>query len=47
MVRPMASDDTRITLDPRVLAGKAVIRGTRFAVEFGVSAMTNNLEPGA
>jgi uncharacterized protein (DUF433 family) len=29
----------RITLDPKVLAGKPVIRGTRLSVEFIISLM--------
>lgn len=31
----------RITLDPKVLVGKPVIRGTRFAVEFIVDLLAN------
>lgn len=32
-------DHSRITLDPAVLAGKPVIRGTRIAVEFVIELM--------
>ena len=30
----MNNEPARITLDPKVLAGKPVIRGTRLSVEF-------------
>jgi uncharacterized protein (DUF433 family) len=30
----METQEARITLDPKVLAGKPVIRGTRLSVEF-------------
>lgn len=35
----MAPDHPRITLDPTVLAGKLVIRGTRIAVEFVIGLL--------
>jgi uncharacterized protein (DUF433 family) len=33
------SASSRITLDPKVLAGKPVIRGTRLSVEFVIGLM--------
>jgi len=35
----MATDHPRVTLDPAVLAGKPVIRGTRLSVEFVIGLM--------
>jgi uncharacterized protein (DUF433 family) len=35
----MIDDQTRITLDPAVLAGKPVVRGTRLSVEFVIGLM--------
>jgi uncharacterized protein (DUF433 family) len=35
----MTTDHPRITLDPAVLAGKPVIRGTRLSVEFVIGLM--------
>lgn len=35
----MATDHPRIALDPEVLAGKPVIRGTRLAVEFVIGLL--------
>lgn len=35
------SDQSRITLDPAVLAGKPIIRGTRLSVEFVVGLMAD------
>jgi uncharacterized protein (DUF433 family) len=32
-------EPSRVALDPKVLAGKPVIRGTRFAVEFVIGLM--------
>jgi len=32
-------ESSRITLDPKVLAGKPVIRGTRLSVEFVIGLM--------
>jgi uncharacterized protein (DUF433 family) len=37
----MSSEQPRITLDPNVLAGKPVIRGTRLSVEFVVGLMAD------
>ena len=34
-------DDARIVLDPTVLAGKPVIRGTRLSVEFIIGLMAD------
>ena len=34
-------DQTRITLDPDVLAGKPVVRGTRLWVEFIIGLMAD------
>jgi uncharacterized protein (DUF433 family) len=34
--------EERITLDPKVLVGKPVIRGTRLAVEFIMELLANN-----
>jgi uncharacterized protein (DUF433 family) len=34
--------EERITLDPKVLVGKPVIRGTRLAVEFIMDLLANN-----
>jgi len=36
----------RITLDPKVLAGKPVIRGTRLAVEFIIGLMADGWSEG-
>jgi uncharacterized protein (DUF433 family) len=33
----MSTESPRITLDPKVLAGKPVIRGTRLSVEFVIA----------
>lgn len=35
----MTANHPRIVLDPRVLAGKAVVRGTRLSVEFIIGLM--------
>jgi uncharacterized protein (DUF433 family) len=35
----MTTEHPRITLDPTVLAGKPVIRGTRLSVEFVIGLM--------
>jgi uncharacterized protein (DUF433 family) len=35
------ADDPRIALDPEVLAGKPVIRGTRLSVEFVIGLMAD------
>jgi uncharacterized protein (DUF433 family) len=35
----MATEQPRITLDPKILAGKPVIRGTRLSVEFVIGLM--------
>jgi len=37
----MVVEHTRITLDPGVLAGKPIIRGTRIAVEFVIGLMAD------
>jgi uncharacterized protein (DUF433 family) len=37
----MMAEHTRITLDPTVLAGKPVIRGTRISVEFVIGLMAD------
>jgi uncharacterized protein (DUF433 family) len=37
----MISEHPRIVLDPKVLAGKPVIRGTRLAVEFIIGLMAD------
>ena len=33
------ADEPRITLDPQILAGKPIIRGTRLSVEFVVGLL--------
>ena len=35
----MTSEPSRIALDPKVLAGKPVVRGTRLSVEFIIGLM--------
>jgi len=35
------TDSTRIVLDPAVLSGKPVIRGTRLSVEFVIGLMAD------
>ncbi|WP_159726635.1 DUF433 domain-containing protein [Methylosinus sp. Ce-a6] len=35
------TDDARIILDPAVLAGKPVVRGTRLSVEFIIGLMAD------
>ncbi len=35
----MITEPLRITLDPKVLAGKPVVRGTRLSVEFVIGLM--------
>ena len=35
----MIAEPPRITLDPKVLAGKPVVRGTRLSVEFVIGLM--------
>jgi uncharacterized protein (DUF433 family) len=35
----VTNDPLRITLDPKLLAGKPVIRGTRLSVEFVIGLM--------
>ena len=37
----MATADQRIVLDPAVLAGKPVVRGTRLSVEFIIGLMAD------
>jgi uncharacterized protein (DUF433 family) len=37
----MTTEHPRIALDPKVLAGKPVIRGTRLAVEFIIGLMAD------
>jgi len=37
----MTAEQPRITLDPKVLAGKPVIRGTRLSVEFVIGLMAD------
>ncbi len=37
----MAAEQARITLDPSVLAGKPVIRGTRISVEFVIGLLAD------
>jgi uncharacterized protein (DUF433 family) len=37
----MTGEQPRITLDPRILAGKPVIRGTRLSVEFVIGLMAD------
>jgi uncharacterized protein (DUF433 family) len=37
----MTTEYPRITLDPKVLAGKPVIRGTRLSVEFIIGLMAD------
>jgi uncharacterized protein (DUF433 family) len=37
----MTAENPRITLDPKVLAGKPVIRGTRLSVEFVIGLMAD------
>jgi uncharacterized protein (DUF433 family) len=37
--RPVITEPARITLDPKVLAGKPVVRGTRLSVEFVIGLM--------
>ena len=37
----MTTEHPRIVLDPRVLAGKPVIRGTRLSVEFIIGLMAD------
>lgn len=42
----MTNDHPRIALDPDVLAGKPVIRGTRIAVEFVIGLMAEGWSEG-
>jgi uncharacterized protein (DUF433 family) len=37
----MTTEQQRITLDPAVLAGKPVVRGTRLTVEFVIGLMAD------
>ena len=37
----MSTESPRIALDPKVLAGKPVIRGTRLSVEFVIGLMAD------
>jgi len=37
----MTAEQPRIALDPKVLAGKPVIRGTRLSVEFVIGLMAD------
>jgi uncharacterized protein (DUF433 family) len=37
----MAAEQARVTLDPSVLAGKPVIRGTRLSVEFVIGLLAD------
>jgi uncharacterized protein (DUF433 family) len=37
----MAADQARTTLDPNVLAGKPVMRGTRLSVEFVIGLLAD------
>ena len=39
--RTIQVQQSRITLDPQVLAGKPVMRGTRIAVEFVIGRMAD------
>jgi uncharacterized protein (DUF433 family) len=39
--RKTDDQSSRIALDPKVLAGKPVIRGTRLSVEFVIGLMAN------
>ena len=39
--RHITTEHPRITLDPKVLAGKPVIRGTRLSVEFIIGLMAD------
>jgi uncharacterized protein (DUF433 family) len=39
VAEPVTIDTSRITLDPKVLAGKPVVRGTRLSVEFVIGLM--------
>jgi uncharacterized protein (DUF433 family) len=38
----MMTEHPRITLDPQVLAGKPIIRGTRLSVEFVIGLMVDD-----
>ena len=38
---PIATERSRIVLDPKVLVGKPVIRGTRISVEFVIGLMAD------
>ena len=40
----MSTEPPRITLDPKVLAGKSIIRGTRLSVEFVIGLMADGWE---
>jgi uncharacterized protein (DUF433 family) len=40
------SDPARIVLDPQVLAGKPVVRGTRFSVEFVAGLLADGWSEG-
>jgi uncharacterized protein (DUF433 family) len=42
----MTTEHSRITLDPTVLAGKPVIRGTRLSVEFVIGLMADGWNEG-
>ena len=37
----MTAEQARVTLDPKTLAGKPVIRGTRLSVEFVIGLMAD------
>jgi hypothetical protein len=37
----------RITVDPKVLVGKPIIKGTRLAVEFLIDLLAGGVDPGA
>jgi uncharacterized protein (DUF433 family) len=37
----MAAESAQITLDPEVLAGKPIIRGTRLSVEFVIGLLAD------
>ena len=41
MAKPVTVDTSRITLDPKVLVDKRVVRGTRPSVEFVINLMAD------
>ena len=42
----MSNEPVRIALDPEVLAGKPVVRGTRLSVEFVIGLMADGWSEG-